>query len=62
MAELKEVAWRVGVALVFFAIVSPIALLVRLFHDPVAMKWDRKASTYRVQAKKNYRPNFSRAS
>jgi hypothetical protein len=58
----KALATRILAALGFYVLVSPIACLLRIFYDPLSMKWDSAALSYRVIPKRGYRPDLSRMS
>jgi Saxitoxin biosynthesis operon protein SxtJ len=45
------IAWvmsHVILAIMYFGIITPVALVVRLFYDPMARRFDRQASSYWV--------------
>jgi hypothetical protein len=62
MTVLAALGTRILSVLGFYLVVSPLACLMRIFYDPLNMKWDSSASTYRVMPKGGYRPDLSRTS
>lgn len=60
----EVLAWinsRIILGLIFFAIVTPMAFIMRLMQrDPMARKCDRQAATYRVSSQKRSRESMEK--
>ncbi|MGK7925049.1 MAG: SxtJ family membrane protein [Spirulina sp.] len=52
---------RIILGMIFFAIVTPMAFIMRLVqHDPMARKRDRQAETYRISSQKRSRDSMEK--
>lgn len=62
MRELGSIIERLVVAVAFYLILSPVALLWRLWSDPLCRRWEPAMDSYRVRPSRPHRLDMSRMS
>ena len=51
---------RIILSLIFFLVVLPTGLIMRLSRDPMRRKWDKAVTSYRIESKQPKTENLKR--